>query len=105
MRDSWLVVGVIATIAALVGGAYWLSGAKEREGWRLCEDAIKATLKAPSTYRRVEDRPDSFPIGDKMFHITYEAQNSFGVPIRSHGSCTINADRSGAEWVRYPDSI
>jgi hypothetical protein len=106
MRYSWVVIGVIAVIGALIGGTFWLAGAKERTGWRLCDEAIKATLKAPATYQRImDDQLSSFASGDSSFRITYDAQNGFGVPIRSRGFCTVNADRSGAEWVQMPDTM
>jgi hypothetical protein len=96
-------------MGALILGFFWIIGwfaaSSEREGWRLCDEAIKATLKAPATYRRVMDNDlDSFSIGETSFIITYDAQNSFGVPLRGKGSCMIDASGK-ATWVEYPDSM
>tara|TARA_B100001179_G_C18552126_1_gene386522 strand:- start:171 stop:485 length:315 start_codon:yes stop_codon:yes gene_type:complete len=57
-----------------------------------CDDAIRATLKAPSTYQRVyyyREAPD-------RYRITYEASNSFGVPIEKTGQC--NLDKRFQTW-------
>ena len=46
------------------------------------ERAVKDQLKAPSTFKHVETR---FSTGDfpRLLTMTYEAENSFGVPLRS----------------------
>jgi hypothetical protein len=61
-------------------------------GLRQCDEAIKAQLKAPATYRRISG-DGSYGI----FNITYDAENSFGVPIRSKGMCFVNDGK--ASWL------
>lgn len=56
-----------------------------------CEDAIKAQLKAPSTYERVD-----YQQAGPLLMIQYDAQNSFGVPLRGSGVC--NTSGSTVEW-------
>lgn len=101
MRDAWPIFAFFAVVAVLCGGVYWMSRAPEREGWRICEDAIMKTLKAPATYKRVEG-PETYAVSDDMFRITYDAQNGFGVPLRSTGSCMIMED-GRVSWVEFND--
>jgi hypothetical protein len=103
MRGNGVVIAVIAALVAVFGGTFWAAGAREREGWRLCDEAIQTTLKAPSTYRRI-DGPDTFVTGTELYRITYDAQNSFGVALRSQGFCRVNEDRTAASWTELPAS-
>tara|TARA_B100000678_G_scaffold273455_1_gene263804 strand:+ start:1297 stop:1611 length:315 start_codon:yes stop_codon:yes gene_type:complete len=57
-----------------------------------CDDAIRATLEAPSTYRRISYYGD----GPERYRVTYEASNSFGVPIENSGEC--NLDERFGTW-------
>ena len=57
-----------------------------------CDDSIRATLMAPSTYHRLNYYGD----GPDRFRITYEASNSFGVPIAKTGQC--NLDERFETW-------
>ena len=52
-----------------------------------CEDAIKARLKAPATYKRVALQP-----GDFRYEVDFDADNAFGTPIRDHATCTLSSD-------------
>lgn len=103
MRSYLIVFGFFAVPALLIGALVWVAKAPERAGYQMCDEAIMATLKAPATYRRI-DGPDTFATGDDMFRITYDAQNSFGVPLRSKGFCTITDDGKSADWVQLPDT-
>lgn len=58
-----------------------------------CEDAIMETLKAPSTYKRINASGVS-----GIYDIEYDAENSFGTPLRSKGICTIGKDGK-ATWL------
>lgn len=82
---------------ALLGSAIWYFSSTQR-GLRLCDGAIQAQLKAPSTYNRVDYRAYG---SDPSISITYEAENAFGVPLRSTGLCNLNADMTGATWTDY----
>lgn len=48
----------------------------------VCEEIIKLELLAPRTYERVTAR-----IEDQAAHISYDAMNAAGVPIRNARSC------------------
>lgn len=64
---------------------------------RLCDQAIRADLKAPATYDRVSG---SLDYGQAtIFSITYDAENSFGVPIRSSAKCSVSLDGASATWT------
>lgn len=76
-----------------------------------CEEYVKDGLKAPSTYKRIGARDTAAPVsatdlkklGVEMrsdptwqtnywlhtVSITYDAENSFGVPVRSGEVCTL----------------
>ena len=45
---------------------------------RACDEAIKATLKSPSSYKRVSKNGG---------RIEYDAVNSFNAPLRGQGLC------------------
>lgn len=63
---------------------------------RKCDAKITERLKAPSTYERV-----SFDhLYGQEYRIEYDAQNSFGVPLRGKGYCTVNG--ASAEWLELP---
>jgi len=62
---------------------------------RMCDEAIKAKLKAPATYNRINS-PDYY---SPIYDITYDAQNSFGVPLRSHGWCEFDKSHEHATWT------
>lgn len=50
-----------------------------------CDRVIQSELKAPSTYRRLS--PSWYEISDPPFVVEYEAENSFGVPLRQTTTC------------------
>jgi hypothetical protein len=88
-RLEW---GIILFLVIILGGmAIFLIGAPSRR-FTVCDEAIKDTLKAPSTYRRI-DGPNTHEIGmldgTDHFMIAFDAQNSFGVPIRHRASCDV----------------
>lgn len=66
-----------------------------------CDDAIREQLKAPATYRRIS--PSVWEVANSyVSKIEYDAQNSFGVPIRGRGVC-IAGDHS-ATWLESPNA-
>lgn len=104
MRGYGPVIAVVTIMVAIFGGIFWAAGAREREGWRLCDEAIKATLKAPATYKSAEG-PDTYVTQTELYRIAYDAENSFGVPLRSRGFCRINDGRTAAIWTEMPDNL
>ncbi|WP_432769767.1 MAG: hypothetical protein HEQ22_03205 [Sphingopyxis sp.] len=92
---------MIAALGAIFGGIFYLAGAPLRNDMALCDAAIMATLKAPATYRRV---PSSETKGS-LYRLEYDAENSFGVPLRGQGYCSISEDGTSAEWLDLPDSL
>lgn len=59
-----------------------------------CEDALKATLRAPSSYKRIAVNGHW---QGRTYDIEYDAVNAFNAPIRGKGWC--NIDRRGAHWT------
>jgi hypothetical protein len=98
----YVVLGTFIATGLAIGALIWFGEAPERKGFQLCDEAIKSTLKAPSTYRRVEGKGTYHVSGSAYYSIEYDAQNSFGVPLRGHGSCQVNVDQTAAKWVEYP---
>lgn len=64
-------------------------------GLEACEREIQSTLRAPSTYRRVS------ATSGPNYHISYDAENAFGVPMRGSGFCE-HSGGSYARWTEYP---
>lgn len=71
------------SIIGLLGGC---SNAEDRA----CDEAIKSTLKAPASYKRVSKRGS---------RVEYDAVNSFNAPIRGHGICYYDAATGRALWA------
>lgn len=91
-RPNWWAV--LAAVAFFTSPVLMWMGLRALENSRLepCEDAIMAELIAPTTYERI----DVSSMGDR-YHITYDAQNAFGVPIRKSGYCVIEG--GSATWA------
>ena len=86
VRRTWsvLIIGCIA-----IGSfPYVMDSLRITE----CDAAIRATLSAPSTYKRT----DYYGRGPERYWIIYEASNSFGVPIEKSGEC--NLDERFETW-------
>ncbi len=101
-RAPWLLpVLMLAIPAGIVAVFYLLMALPERQDMALCDEAIKATLKAPSTYRRIEG-PGTYRVANgSRYMIEYDAANGFGVPVRGRGNCKVNEARTSASWVEY----
>lgn len=89
----WLALGFAGL---LIGGLIFLI--VRDPGLSLCDEAIKAQLKAPSTYERISA---SGPRGS--YRIEYDAANSFGVPLRGQGYCTVKDGH--ATWLDLTDAL
>jgi hypothetical protein len=87
--EWWIIVGSALLFLGVGVGVWYASGSK----LRTCEEAIAKTLKAPSTYRRVNA---DGAMGS--YNIEYDAENSFGVPLRGKGLCTVD-DSGAATWL------
>lgn len=83
--------------AAMLGGIYIVSHIPEYTALKKCDAAIQATLKAPSTFRRISYN-GSGSDGDYSFTISYDAANGFGVPIRGRGRCFTDRSSGAATW-------
>ncbi|MEQ1499005.1 MAG: hypothetical protein ABL914_10125, partial [Novosphingobium sp.] len=90
------IMAVIA-LAGLVVALFYGLGTKlfGRTYLDTCEDALKATLKAPSTYKRIKSSGSNAP--DGYFIIDYDASNPMGVPMRGHGMCFL--EKGKARWA------
>jgi hypothetical protein len=62
-----------------------------------CDDAIKATLKAPASYKRV-----SVSGSEGSYNITYDAVNSYNAPLRTSGRCFVSDYE--ASWYEDPSN-
>lgn len=63
-----------------------------------CDEAIQRTLKAPSTYDRIEAERSG-----GGYRIEYDAENSYGVPLRGQGYCLVMDGE--ASWAEVPADI
>ncbi len=93
-RREALQWGAWVLIPAMIAALAWYFTGTQRS-LRLCDDAIQAQLKAPSTYSRVSHNDFG---GSTMIKIIYDAENSFGVPLRSEGYCNLDDERTAASW-------
>jgi hypothetical protein len=94
-QNEWmLVAGIVLALGALF--VWSRLPAPEPPGLLQCDQAIMATLKAPATYKRVSALGSDTP-----WIIEYDAENSFGVPLRGKGICRVSSD--GAEWTDMTD--
>lgn len=75
-------VGIVLVLVILCGCSKGLSQ---------CEDAIKAKLKAPATYKRVAATDCKQP---GRCEIDFDAANSYGTPLRDRADCFLT--KSGA---------
>lgn len=64
-----------------------------------CDTSIQYKLKAPSTYRRISSKYQ----GSGEYQIAYDAENSFGVPLRGRGICTIDRATGMATFDEMSD--
>lgn len=90
-----LLAVLISPIALLVYLAF-----REPPDLALCDKAIQADLRSPSTYKRV-----SVDGSAGVYKISYDAANAYGTPIRSKGQCF--ADGREAHWFEEarPDDL
>lgn len=92
LGGSILAIGVLCAVLHYSSASY--------QNLRKCDEEIQSQLKAPSTYERINSM--DWGAGAKnSFRITYEAQNSFGVPLRSNGVCTVSGNGQAA-WEEWP---
>ena len=80
---------------ALIGLTVLLTGCSN-PALKACDTAIKKTLRAPSTYKRVSSTGYSVDAVTTI-SIEYDADNSFGVPLRGKGLCTVRQGQG--EWL------
>ncbi len=59
---------------------------------KACDDAIKATLKTPASYKRVSTGANE---------IVYDAVNEYNAPIRQRGLCFYDEKTGKADWLPF----
>jgi hypothetical protein len=98
MTDKWWVALICAVTILIVTGivylpSYWNGNTVLGQ----CDEAIQSKLKAPATFHRISY---SGTMVEKhgLFEIVYDAENSFGVPLRSHGWCTVDRSANTVMW-------
>lgn len=80
MRNQRLAIGVaLSSLIALTGCG--------KPSLAQCDEAIKATLRSPSTYKRVLAEGEN-----PRIRITYDAVNAFNAPVRGKGVCLLNGN-------------
>jgi hypothetical protein len=88
------------TLLLFSSAACGCAPAPEERAAAACEIFIKDQLKAPATYRRISSSLSRGEDGIYVVFVTYDAQNAFGVPLRSHQTCRFSPGKDGA----LPDS-
>lgn len=100
MTRAWQIALALAGACIVVVGGYiainWASPLQR--DLRLCDAEITSRLKSPTTYRRL-DSPQYYMEGTHSYELSYEAENSFGVVIQSHGLCIASPDLGSARWL------
>lgn len=92
------IVGVGALTAAIIVGALsWIYLSPLAFDLRKCDDAIRERLKAPATYKRIDASGTHSTSG--TYSLTYEAENSFGVPLQGKGLCFIDRTGQQVSWL------
>jgi len=81
---------------ALTIASIFLLGSCHDRSLDVCDDAIKATLRSPSTYKRI-----SIDGGYGSFTVQYDAANAYGTPIRGNGRCYVH-DNGHVVWREAP---
>lgn len=90
----YYVVGICALFAIVLVPAYLYP--RYRTLAR-CDAAVQSRLKAPATYVRITPTIWTLESGSTIA-MSYDAKNSFGMPIRGYGSCLLNYDGTSADW-------
>lgn len=60
-----------------------------------CEEYVKSTLKAPATYKRVSADVLMDEGKNRLVMLQYDAENSFGAPLRSGEICAFKLNEKG----------
>jgi hypothetical protein len=107
------IIGLAVGAGIIIGSAGAAMAAGETPPSAEMQDCIshvKALLKTPATFAIDSYSETPTEIGQKV-HISFDAQNEFGAPIRHEAVCSYNGDRifyldlsnrSGHSW-RYQD--
>jgi len=98
MNDKWWVAVLCTGAILIVTGAVYLSSYWNGDAvLRRCDEAIQSKLKAPATFHRI-NYSGTMVDGRGLYEITYDAENSFGVPLRSHGWCSVDWPHDKVTW-------
>jgi hypothetical protein len=74
-------------------------GTSDSPGLVACEQAIQATLKSPSSYKRIKAEGSD----EYIWSIEYDAVNSYNAPLRGSGNCYFDAKSGHASWFKKPE--
>lgn len=100
-------LGCLGVVAAVVFAAVAcsVSGGSGGDSWEptafearsICEDWVREQLKAPSTAKFIDGLESGGPV---KYDITGEvdAENSFGAPLRTAWTCSIEYRDSDEQW-------
>lgn len=91
-RKWYPFAAIVIIVSAILIGPFVYFNAEYLNDKSMCDIAIKSTLKAPSTYKSI-----SYKNIAGYYDVEYDAENSFGVPIRGRGLCTI--ENGVAKWI------
>lgn len=86
----------IAAIAGGIGIAV-LTDNSDDPAITACETALKASLKSPKSYERVNAK-----LNGNTVVVNYDAVNSFNAPIRGKKTCAFDLDKNGRFTFTLP---
>jgi hypothetical protein len=94
-KAAIIAVLAVSTTAALSG-----CDALEDKSIKACESFIKARLRSPSTYKRIDATAYGVVIKSegknlKTVTVDYDAANAYGTPIRGDQMCSFEVDKGG----------
>ncbi len=109
MKKIILISAAVAVVVfSGIGSWFLLKPSEADRKFEKCKNKVLNRLKSPSTtvfgeYQKTKRKKEKFHDGSEYdferFYFDADAQNSFGVPLRSHWECTINYKNNKIDWV------
>lgn len=98
LRIAGIVAAVLVIVVIAVGGFVWAGGKTEREAKAAGVDAMQRMLKSPTTAVFHDTSAKKLDRGQWRVFGEVDAQNSFGVPLRSRWFAVVERN-SDDKWV------
>lgn len=96
-----------AMVTCLLFGSLASCSAFDPQEVKDCQARLIASLKAPSTYKRISLANEIVTYEGpalRKVEIIYDAQNSYGVPLRQTRTCRFPLKGSQPDLVNYTDT-